>query len=420
MAKKEEIIFRTEKRKISDLRDCEYNPRTLSKKQYDDLLNSFKKFGYVEICAINTDNTIIAGHQRVHVMKDLGWGDEEIEVRVPNRFLEKKEFDEYLIRSNQNGGSYDWDLLADNFEFDDLCEWGFDKENLINEFDLDIDEDEESEENEIPELKIEPISKKGDIWILGNHRLICGDAQELKTLKNLMLDKLWSLMITDLPYGVSYSSKNNFLNTIDKGNRNQKEIENDNINPEELKQFSSKIYTNAIQFSEKINSYYAFMPQGGEQMMMMIALKESGFHVKHELIWVKNNHVLGRADYAYKHEPICYGWTKNGKHKFYGGFQTSILEFDKPTSSKLHPTMKPIEILQKLIENSSQEGEIIFDPTAGSGSTLIASEKTNRICHCVEIDPSYCDVIIERWQNLTEKDAILEGNNKTFKSMGNT
>lgn len=145
----EKIEFRTEKRKISDLIDCSYNPRTISKKQYKDLKNSFKKFGYVEICAINTDNTIIAGHQRVHIMKDLGWEDKEIEVRVPNRQLEKKEFDEYLIRSNQNGGSYDWDLLANDFEFDELCEWGFEKDTLIKDFDLEEENKSEDDENEI-------------------------------------------------------------------------------------------------------------------------------------------------------------------------------------------------------------------------------------------------------------------------------
>lgn len=416
MSKKyEEIKFHTEKRKISDLVDCEYNPRTLSKKQHQDLINSFKKFGYVEICAINLDNTIIAGHQRVHVMKDIGWHDEEIEVRVPNRQLTKKEFDEYLIRSNQNGGSYDWDLLANDFEIDDLLTWGFDEEELLGNIEVNEPEEEGKEEGEIPEPKENPVSKKGDIWLLGDHRLMCGDSTSELNVSHLMKDKKYSLMITDLPYGVSYSNKNDFLNEFDEGNRNQKKIENDELNPEELKDFAKSIYTVLIDFSEKVNSYYCFMPQGGEQMMMMMmALKESGYQVKHELIWLKNNHVLGRADYAYKHEPICYGWSKNGTHKFYGDFHTSVFEYDKPSSSRLHPTMKPIELLQRLIENSSKKNQIVIDPTLGSGSTLVACEKTKRKCYGLELDESYCDVIIKRWQELTGKQAKLERSGETF------
>ena len=155
------------------------------------------------------------------------------------------------------------------------------------------------------------------------------------------------------------------------------------------------------------SSYYSFMPQGGEQMMMMMALKESGFQVKHELIWVKNNHVLGRVDYAYKHEPICYGWPEKTTHKFYAkDFKTSIFEFNKPTSSKLHPTMKPIDILEELIQNSSNKNMTVFDPTIGSGSTLIACEKTGRKCYGMEIDPHYVSVIIKRWEDFTGKKAV--------------
>ena len=135
-------------------------------------------------------------------------------------------------------------------------------------------------------------------------------------------------------------------------------------------------------------------------MMMMMALEEAGFKVKHELIWLKNNHVLGRSDYNYKHEPICYGWTASGTHKFYGGFKTSILEFNKPSSSKEHPTMKPIELLCELIDNSSAVGNIILDPTIGSGSTMVAAHQLKRRCYGIELDPKYCDVIVKRMLKL--------------------
>jgi DNA modification methylase len=157
------------------------------------------------------------------------------------------------------------------------------------------------------------------------------------------------------------------------------------------------------------------MPQGGDQMLMMQALTDSGFLVKHELMWLKNNHVLGRADYNYKHEPICYGWTSKGKHKFYATeFKTSVLEFDKPSSSKLHPTMKPLELLNELICNSTDKNMVVYDPTAGSGSTLIACEQAKRKNCSIELEPKYCDVIIDRWCKYTGITDIVR-NNQPFK-----
>ncbi len=142
------------------------------------------------------------------------------------------------------------------------------------------------------------------------------------------------------------------------------------------------------------------MPQGGDQMMMMMMMMESGIEPKHELIWLKNNHVLGRTDYAYKHEPILYAWKKGG-HKFYGEFQTSVLEFSRPQKNDLHPTMKPVSLISKLIMNSSITNQIIYDPFLGSGTTLIAAEQLGRKCYGMEISPQYCDVIVKRWETLT-------------------
>ena len=151
---------------------------------------------------------------------------------------------------------------------------------------------------------------------------------------------------------------------------------------------------------------YCFMPQGGDQMMMMMMMMGAGIEPRHELIWLKNNHVLGRVDYAYKHEPILYAWKKGG-HKFYGGFQTSVIECKRPNASKLHPTMKPVELVAKLMENSSKIGELVYEPFCGSGTTIIAAEQLGRKCYGMEISPNYCDVIVKRWENLTGKKAVL-------------
>lgn len=231
---------------------------------------------------------------------------------------------------------------------------------------------------------------------------MCGDSTSESDVAKLMDGEKADLLLTDLPYGVSYSGKNEFLNNLDKGNSIQKDIENDQLSPSQLKEFAHSIYTVVINHMAEKSAYYAFMPQGGDQMMMMMALDESGFQVKHELIWVKNNHVLGRVDYAYKHEPICYGWPKNKTHGFYAkDFKTSIFEYNKPTVSKLHPTMKPVELLSELIENSTKPHMYVIDPTIGSGSTLIACEKTNRRCFGMEIDEHYCSVILKRYEEFT-------------------
>jgi DNA modification methylase len=212
--------------------------------------------------------------------------------------------------------------------------------------------------------------------------------------------ELADLWLTDAPYGVSYADKNAFLNNLDNGKRVQVEIENDHKPIKEMYEFWKNVCTCALLAIKDISSYYWFAPQGGDKMMMMMALNDSDFAVKHELIWVKNNHVLGRTDYAYKHEPIIYGWKKKGTHKFYGDFCTSVLEYAKPIKNDLHPTMKPIELLCKLIENSSLKGHLILDTFLGSGSTMVAAHQLNRKCYGMELDPKYCQVIIDRMQKL--------------------
>lgn len=206
------------------------------------------------------------------------------------------------------------------------------------------------------------------------------------------------LLLTDPPYGVDYSSKNEFLNKLDKGNRVQKEIINDNI--EDYRQFFGDFLEN-IPFSE-YSSFYITI-SGLKLFELSQALEDKNYKISQHIVWVKNNHVLGRQDYVNKHEFIIYGW-KN-KHKFYGDFQTTVWEIDKPQKSELHPTMKPIELLVPPVRNSTKENMTVYDPFLGSGSTLISCEQTNRVCYGMEIDPGYIDVIIQRWENFTGQKA---------------
>jgi DNA modification methylase len=271
-------------------------------------------------------------------------------------------------------------------------------------------QDKEVIEDEVPEPPVDPITKAGDLWILGDHRVLCGDSTKAEDVAWLMAGAKAQLVITDPPYGVSYSDKNAFLNAIDKGNRNQTKIENDHLNKKETQAMWGLAFKNMADAMGSGAVVYCFMPQGGDQMMMMMMMMEGGIEPRHELIWLKNNHVLGRSDYNYKHEPILYAWKKGG-HKFYGDFSTSVIECKKPHASKLHPTMKPVELVAILVKNSSQLNETIYDPFLGSGTTLIAAEQLGRRCYGMEISPAYCDVIVQRWEKLTGKTATLEVKN---------
>ena len=246
----------------------------------------------------------------------------------------------------------------------------------------------------------------GQLWQLGKHRLAIGDCTDRAIVDALMMGEQCALVITDPPYGVEYADKNKWLNAIAPGNRIQTQIEGDHQTKEATQEMWRSTFEQMSTVMRRGAVVYCFMPQGGDQMMMMMMMMMmgAGIEPKHELIWLKNNHVLGRVDYAYKHEPILYAW-KDAGHKFYGDFQTSVIECDKPLHSDLHPTMKPVALIEKLVNNSSLRDELVYDPFLGSGTTLIAAHNTGRICYGCEIDPKYGAVIIQRWEALTGLEA---------------
>ena len=235
---------------------------------------------------------------------------------------------------------------------------------------------------------------------------MCGDSTRAEDVERLMSGNKARLVITDPPYGVSYSDKNKWLNKLDKGNHVQVPISNDSMAPAEMSLFWKNCWTTTLPHLDDDCSYYMTGPQGCDLMLLLLlSLRDSGWTLKHMLIWAKNNHVLGRCDYHYKHEPIIYGWIKT--HKWYGdSAQTSLWEIDRPLRSEDHPTMKPIALFARAIENSSRSTEIIYDPFLGSGTTLIAAEQLGRRCYGMEIDPTYCDVIVRRWEDYTGETAV--------------
>ena len=239
-----------------------------------------------------------------------------------------------------------------------------------------------------------PITQPGDLINLGPHRLLCGDATNEEDVARLMDGKQADLLITDPPYGVSYASKNEFLNTFG-GNRNQTPMEGDHEAPAEMSRLWTTTFRHAYATLADDASYYITGPQGGDLLLLLLAIKEAGLQLKHMLVWNKNNHVLGRCDYNYKHEPILFGWKQT--HHFYGQAEVSVWDIQRPHQSKLHPTMKPVELPERAIRNSSQPGQTILDPFLGSGTTLIACQNLDRTCYGIEISPQYCDVTIARF-----------------------
>jgi DNA modification methylase len=326
----------------------------------------------------------------------------------------------YAIADNRSAELAEWnpeqlEKLIASMPTMELANMGFDEEGLKQIISQKpIDKEETFDVGAAMGVETTPITKTGDVWLCGEHRVMCGDSTKVEDVEKLMKGEKADLFLTDPPYGVKYSDKNTFLNKYDKGNRIQDPIEHDHQDLKDLYPFWKTVCVNAYSFTSDTASYYWFACQGGDQMMMMMSINDANWKVRHELIWVKNNHVLGRTDYNYKHEPILFGWKKDGTHKFYGGFQTSVLEFDKPLKSELHPTQKPVELIELLIANSTLKEELILDPFLGSGTTLIACEKTGRRCVGMEISCHYTDVCCRRYYDFTGNVPINEATQEPF------
>lgn len=352
---------------------------------------------------------VTSGHGRIEAARANGW--ESVPVSFQDYTDEAQEYAD-VQADNAVASWSELDLSGINADIVDLGP-DFDIDLLgIKDFVIEPADklDPQCDEDEVPDALPEPKVVRGEVYILGNHRLMCGDSTAITDVERLMSGERANLWCTDAPYGVSYADKNEFLNSLGKPNRITKRIENDHMSLEDSAEFWFQVASCAFTVCSNEAPYYWFACQGGDQMMMMMmqSLGRAAWKVRHELIWVKNNHVLGRCDYQYKHEPILYGWKQNGTHKFYGGFQTSVIEFPKPQANKLHPTMKPVELIELLINNSSKTGEIVLETFGGSGTAIIASEKIGRRCFAIEIDPHYCGVILDRWQNFTGKKAHRE------------
>jgi DNA modification methylase len=393
----------------ADLIPYARNAKKHDPEQVAKIAGSIREFGFNNPVLVDQSNGIIAGHGRV--MAALKLGLESVPV-IRLSHLSETQRRAYILADNklaELGGGWDEEMLKVELEaikesdLDHLLT-GFSDEEMAellaetNQLNRDPDE--------VPETPEDPITKPGDLWILGEHRLLCGDSTKAEDVDRLMAGTKADACITDPPYGVSYADKNRFLNAIWLANRIEEPIENDH---DDVTTTAEKLWRPAFDLMNQSMkpgaAFYVFSPQGGDQMMMMMMMAEANIPVRHELIWVKNNHVLGRADYAYKHEPVLYGWKPGAAHQYHGGFQTSLLEFDRPQKSGLHPTTKPLELVAHLMKNNTVDSNLVLDLFLGSGTTLIAAEQLGRTCYGMEISPQYCDVIVKRWETLTGKKA---------------
>ena len=377
------------------------NAKKHDKTQIDNVAESIKQFGMVQPLVLDNNNEIIIGHCRFEACKKLGY---KTVPCVLASDLDRVQVEKLRLLDNRlNESQWDIDLLSELVP--ELDFYGFDVDWEIPELETkeEVEEDDFDIEVHLPE---EPKAKLGDIYQLGEHRLMCGDSAKAEDVAKLMNGKLADLLFTDPPYNVSMESKSKEILKSE----NYSHIENDDLPLEEFKEFLGSVFVNANNSLKDDASYYVFSCQGGDNemmMMMMMMMRQSGIKCRHQIIWVKDAPVfsMGRLDYDYKHEPILYGWKK--KHNFYrnGEQDKSVWEF-KRTANKLHPTMKPIELIANALQNSTKQNDLVLDLFGGSGSTLIASEQLNRQCYMMEFDPHYVDVIIKRWEDFTGKKAI--------------
>ena len=378
------------KRKITELIAAEYNPRKINKVQEQDLKDSLTRFGLVDPIIININkerkNIVIGGHQRLRVWADLG--NTEIDCNELDLTLDKER--ELNIRLNKNGGSFDDELVKEYFDFEELTEWGFTPEELFEQEETTADG--LIDDDEIPEAKESKV-KRGDIWKLGEHRIMCGDSTSSDDVAKLMNGEKADMVFTDPPYNVDYGNSNN-------PRHKSRTILNDKKSITDWDKFVKDYVTNLLLFTNG-NIYISMSDK--ELGHLQRVFEECGGRWASFIIWVKDRLILSGKDYHSRHETILYGWNKKIENRLRveDRKQDDVWEIKRPSNSDLHPTMKPIELIERMLINSSKKEHIILDLFLGSGSTLIAAGKLNRKCYGMELDEKYCDVIIERWEQFT-------------------
>lgn len=433
-----------EKRRLSDLKPAEYNPRktlTPGDEEYQKIKRSIEQFGYIDPIIVNSDGTIIGGHQRHTVLTDLGYEDADVVV------VDLNKQDEKALNVALNKISGEWDELALrellvelDLEAYDITLTGFSHQELddlieLTDFEPEASDDGYDSESAYTESKEKgSLVKPGEVWTLGNHRLMCGDCTKIEDIRKLMGTEKLDLIVTDPPYNVNYESKLKFLDKYRVNKNGIKQISGDVSNEDIFYIFLRDTFRNMESFMRDGAVIYVFHSDM-QGLTFRKAFQDTGFKLSQILIWEKNNFTIGLSDYQWRHEPVLYGWKEGAAHYFikdrtqdtvilddevdFGSMkkaelvqyckdmaqryadQTTVIYEKKPLSNSLHPTMKPVELIAKFIKNSSKKEWSIGDFFGGSGSTLIAAEQLKRKAFVCEMDEHYASVIVKRWEELT-------------------
>ena len=462
-------MIQVEEIKLSRVKTNKENPRTITKDKFDKLVNSilvFPKMLQLRPIVVDGKMTALGGNMRNEALKVVAkmqpdeiaerlagiadfakktkgerdalvehwgkWLENPTAYIVKAGDLSEQEREQFIVKDNVSFGTWNYDALSSKWDSSLLNDWGMDVwqaapaafqpantstgyvQSAPDESEVDdensaepmsVEEDDFSDEEA---ERLEPRVKPGEVWQLGEHRMMCGDSTDADSVALLMDGEKADMVFTDPPYGVSIGDKNKALNSVQKAGHCTENIANDNISVDDLYPILVKAMTNCRESCKDCACYYVTSPQGGELgLMMMMMMKDAGLPVRHMLIWEKNSATfsLGRLDYDYQHEPIFYTWTKSHKNYRNGEFRTTIWKYNKPRKCDLHPTMKPVELVANCMMDASVEGDIVLDMFGGSGTTIIAAEQLGRKARLMELDPHYCDVIIARWEKLTGKKA---------------
>lgn len=377
------------------------NSRTHSDEQVAQVAASIKEFGWTNPILVDETNTIIAGHGRLMAAQRLGLSE------VPTIMLEgltEGQKRAYVIADNKLALNAGWDEEMLAVEIEELINEGFDLD-LTGFGEDEIDsllaeankvQDGLTDDDEVPEVPVDPVSVKGDVWICGRHRIACGDATVQTDIEKLMGGQLADMLLTDPPYNIAYEG----------GSKKRDAIKNDEMKSDHFRQFLSDSFSTADTVMKKGAVFYIWHADS-EGYNFRGACLDVGWFTRQTLIWNKDNSAFGRSDYHWKHEPCLYGWKEGASHLWAADRkQTTVLEFKRPAKSELHPTMKPVDLMEYQILNNTKGADIVLDLFGGSGSTLIAAEKSGRNAYINELDEKYVDVIVKRWQDFTGQQAL--------------
>lgn len=389
-----EIIWAEKTVPLKSLKPYERNPRRITKEAFDRLKNRISRLGYHQRIICQPDGGVIGGHVRLRALKELGHKD--VKVLIPNRALSDEEFREALISDNGQFGEWDMDMLSADFDIGELVEWGV-PEALLVDFKTEPS-DGLTDDDEVPELQAETVTRSGDVWLLGNHRIMCGDSTNATDVERLLKGVKPHLMVTDPPYGVDYDPE------WREGAKAKGKVVNDDradwrqawaLSPAEV----------------------AYVWHGDKQLVDMASqLQEYGFEIRNLIVWAKSALVISRGHYHSQHETCWYAVRKKATGHWAGDRkQTTLWQIDKPLKNETgHSTQKPVECMLRPIMNNSSEGQAVYEPFSGSGTTIIAAEKSGRHCYAMEIAPAYVDLAVRRWQQFTGQQAKLESTGEAF------